>query len=212
MKRNELINKIRAEYLKAKNPIIVSPKLTRGTSHTISSYAEDIFAKFIADQCHKQFSVWIDPQISIKALPNTTGKRKLLFRPDICVVNNINNCIQMIFDLKMDLGYKRNSFIKEVKAKLNELNVIKKHEAECSIKPNTKLFFSNKISWNYIIISGGNISVAQRQKILNDFKDLKPSKIFILVDGHLNDQSANYKPIINTNDFKNLKLELSKNL
>lgn len=169
MKINELINKIRDEYLKAKNPIIPSPQITRGTSHTISSYAEDIFAKFIADHCNKQFSVWIDPQISIKTLSNASGKRKLLFRPDICVVNNNTNCIQMIFDLKMDLGYKRNSFIKEVETKKNELEIIRRHEASCSLKKDSKLTFSNKISWNYIILSSGNISGIQMQTILKTF-------------------------------------------
>ena len=210
MTKDKLIKRLRTEYLKAKEPIISSRKIIRGTSHSISSYAEDIFAKFIADQFKQKFKILIDPQISIPSLQNSSGNKIFLFRPDICVICTQTNCIKMIFDLKMDLGYRRNNFIDFVESRNYELKKIKNHKASCSLIPNQDIFFSENLIWNYIIISSGNISQTQMNIIVDYFSKNKMANFYILVEGHLNDFKNN-NFTINDQHFNNLTNEINNN-
>ena len=128
MTKEKFVWYIREEYLKARKTVIKDSKIIRGTSHSISSLSEDIFGKYISDLISSDYEIWIDPQISVKDISNSSGKRIKIFRPDVCVYNKLKKRIELIFDLKMDLGYKRNEFIEFVKKRSLELILIKRKD------------------------------------------------------------------------------------
>jgi hypothetical protein len=203
----EFLARLHKEYLKASDPIIPSKQIKRGTSHTISSIAEDVFASYLEPKIHRHYEIWIDPQISIDNLKNKSGKRSLLFRPDICIINCKTNRIEMIFDLKMDLGYKRNEFISQVKVRVAELNKIVKHTAKCFLKKDCKLKFSKKLKWNYVVISEGNISPVQYRKVEEWFENTRKANLFTLSKGkgkNLRTKMNDFKPSTNSNDFQRI--------
>jgi len=56
-----LMKKIRKEYIKARKSIAPAKNIKRGTSHTISSITEDLFAYYIYSHIDKnKFEIWID--------------------------------------------------------------------------------------------------------------------------------------------------------
>lgn len=65
MEDNSLIKKIRKQYINAGLSVFPSLNIIRGTKHTISSIAEDIFALYVSEILGDKFEVWIDPQIII---------------------------------------------------------------------------------------------------------------------------------------------------
>ncbi len=213
MKDIELLENIRKEYLNAGEAKIPGKNIIRGTNHTISSIAEDLFAKYVSDIVGSKYEVWIDPQITIPNLRNETGKRALLFRPDVCIVQKKSLRINMLFDLKMDLGYKRKEFLNQVKHRVSKLNEIKKEKAKCSIKQNMELSFAKELIWNYIIISSGNISEKDMEPIANYFNNTKEVNIFKLSNGnHLNDNSDDFEIQLCKEDLKELKREIRENI
>ena len=204
MRPEKFLTKIRAAYVKARNPVLPSKHIKRGTSRSISSVAEDLFASYLESMIPRDYEIWIDPQITINNLKNKSGKRSLLFRPDICIINCKTNRIEMIFDIKMDLGYKRNNFISQVKVRIGELNNIVKHTARCSLKDD-ELKFSNKLKWNYVVMSAGNITPEQYDKVETWFTNTEKATLFTLSRGeHLNTYSDNFELRVNSDDFKRI--------
>ena len=206
----ELIKKIHAEYLKAKSSILQSDNVIRGTAHTISSLTEDIVAKYIADLTEVSRLIWIDPQITVPTLTNASGKRKLLFRPDLAIFNTKKNTIEMVFDIKMDLGYKRNEFVTQVTASTNRLEKIKSEKGFCNLNDKRVEFtFTESLRWNYIVVSPGNISERKFAETIKAIRNDNLANIFILVNkGHLNVPQYNYEKNINSKDFALLKKEI----
>jgi hypothetical protein len=212
MTNQEFINRIRKEYLRARKVLIDDSKITRGTSHSISSLSEDVFAKYISDLISDDYEIWIDPQISVTNIRNTSGKRVKTFRPDICVYNKNKKKVDLIFDLKMDLGYKRNEFINYSNKRYEEINEIRQQEGTWN-KNDSKLqfTFSESLQWNYVVLSEGNITKEQMQIIKDYFKGSKYSKLSILSSGeHLNSYKKNPIFTINKKAFSEINLIVKK--
>lgn len=209
MKPKDLVSNIRQAYIKARNPIVDQSNIKRGTSRTISSITEDLVAEYVASKINKKFEVWVDPQIIVKDLKNSSGKKSLLFRPDISIFNISSKKIVKIFDIKMDLGYKRNEFIDLAKKRKNQLKKIVNHTGSCSLRENERLYFDKNLLWDYIIISKGNMSKNQYEKIETYFNKNNLGALFSFVlNGHLNSYNYDYVPIINVRDFNKLNKEL----
>jgi hypothetical protein len=209
----DFLCEIRKAYLEARNISIKnsfsSKLLSRGTSHSISSKAEDLFGCYIADKIRKtsKFNIVVDPQILFedKNLKNKNKTRSLLIRPDVALINNkIATCF---FDVKMDLGYKRNDFIIQAKEREAQLSLIRGKDAYYNdgksknkdSKLNIKI--SDKIKLIYVVISDGNINKEHSKKIINDINKLKNVEIYLLSLGHLNIYDDDPKYTINTEDF-----------
>ncbi len=214
MDDNKLLENIRGKYLEARSSLFPNDKnILRGTSRTISSLAEDIFAKYVSERLGDNFEIWIDPQITMKSLRNSSGNRPLLFRPDICVVRKENLTVEMIFDLKMDLGYSRKEFVKQAKTVLEKLSLIRKDKdkAKCSLKKGKEISFNQELILRYVIFSKANISEKSYKQINQDFEGNDEVKLYWLSSGeHLNSYSEDFKIEICQTDFKNLKEELDK--
>ncbi len=134
-KHKQFIDSIYNLYLEARKNKFPSAQndIIRGTSHSISAIAEDLFAQYCADILpFKSSVILIDPQISFigSGLKNQSGKRPLLFRPDVCIT--VDNVITKVFDIKTDLGYKRTEIIGQVK--LLDIFIKKIKGLNCDLK------------------------------------------------------------------------------
>ncbi len=180
--------------------------IVRGTSHSISSQVEDLLASYCAKHIDQKSGtvILIDPQISFSntKLKNKSGKRPLLFRPDICFLRN--NRVVKIFDVKTDLGYKRKEIIQQAGQLKNLIKRIKGKSALININGTpTTVSISKKIKKYFVVISGaensGNIQETKKR-----IKEKHGIDMLVLSDGdHLN--SYKTKPgFTPTKDFKKL--------
>lgn len=212
MTEEDFITRIRKEYLRARKVLIDDSKIIRGTSHSISSLSEDVFAKYIADLIPENYAIWIDPQISVKNVRNASGKRVKTFRPDVCVYNINEQRIELVFDLKMDLGYKRANFINDSMNRHVELMEIIQHNGSWNKNGSTiKFRFSKNLKWNHVVLSEENITKKQTQVIKKHFLKNTNSELFILSSGeHLNSYDEKPKIEINEKAFRNINSIVNK--
>jgi hypothetical protein len=210
MKRQqEFINQIRKSYLGARRLKISSTKnkTIRGTSHTISSVSEDIFAKYCADLLpqKKEIEIWVDPQISFKiaGLKNKSGKRPLLFRPDICIIEN--NVVKKVFDIKTDLGYKRTKIVEQAEELKNITNKIVGKQAtvkDGQDKEVKNIKIAKRLKRYIVVLSSGNNSAEKLNDTKSKIKELHNILMFCLTQGdHLNSYIDNPNITI-TKDFE----------
>ncbi len=213
MTQKDFLDQIRTAYLKARKCVytsINSEIITRGTSHSISSISEDLFACYCADKVTDQekIKILIDPPLSFKGsgLKNKSEKKSLLIRPDVALCNGEK--IVCLFDIKTDLGYKRKIFLDQAKERNNQMDLIKGkianlNDGETKI-PGT-FIIDTRIKYVYIIISQGNINKTVQEQYMHDIKNLGNADIFILSKGdHLNNYAGNPKWEINENSFNGL--------
>ena len=171
---------------------------------------QDLFANYISEILGDDFEIWIDPQLSIPALKNKSGKRTLVFRPDLCVVRKRKKRIELLFDFKMDLGYKRNNFIEQVSERAEELNVIREKTAKWSQRKQDEFSFNKKVVWDFVVISTGNMSKKNLHRVLEASDLIESVNIYFLVDGeHPNTYANNYEPAIRFEDFRRLRKRIS---
>ncbi|MBF0595815.1 MAG: hypothetical protein HQL22_12735 [Candidatus Omnitrophica bacterium] len=192
MTSKKFIEEVHRLYQKANSSTYPVARVRRGTQHTISSRVEDLFACYCAGKSKKGYEIWIDPQISVKGERNISGRRPFLFRPDVCIVHLPTREVRAIFDLKMDLGHKR-EFIQFVDHAVKDLkSKIRAHRAKCASlfideHEEYPLKLSPSLKWVYIICSDGNIPQDTFKDILSGMKAYKKTAMaFNIVDGHLN--------------------------
>lgn len=214
MKQTDFIEKVRNAYLEAREcsflPAFNASILSRGTSHSISSLIEDLFGCYCAEKVNTPDSIkiLIDPPISFKGteLKNKSGKSSLLIRPDIAFVkDSIINCF---FDIKMDLGYNRSTFLNQAKDRNIQMNKIKEqyanyNDGKTKSKQNVKI--SSQIKFIYIIISQGNIGKDKLEEFVSGIELLENIDIYVLSKGeHLNSYNEIPETEVNIADFNRL--------
>jgi len=210
MKYQDLVNRIRNEYLNARKSysLISSERIQRGTSHTISSIIEDIIAEYLLNKLkNSTYAIWIDPQISIQGMKNRSNTRKFLFRPDLCIFDKNYKKIIAIFEVKMDLGFCRNTFIEYIEHRNEELLKINNKKGDCKkLLPDISISFEDNLFWNYIVISNKNINEKKYKEIENYFKiNNNVGKLFNIVSNeHPNSKEENIVLIPNNEDFEKL--------
>ncbi len=214
MTQQDFIFKIRQAYINARNnvyiPVSNSQSLTRGTSHSISSLVEDLFGCYCAEKMNNSsdVTIYIDPQLSFRgtALKNKSGKKSLLIRPDIAIEKN--GTINCMFDLKTDLGYKRNDLYKQALERDNQIEVIKNSSAKYKdgkTKIQKELNFYNNLKYILVIISQGNINKNKLEDLIRQIRLLNNVEIYLLTNGdHLNTYNEYPKWEINSDDFDKL--------
>lgn len=209
--QKKFIKQIRESYLDAKLLKTKSTKnnIRRGTSHSISSISEDIFAKYCADllPSNKEIEIWVDPQISftIAGLKNKSGKRPLLFRPDICIIKN--NIVKKVFDIKTDLGYKRTKIVEQAGEFKNITNKIIGKPATIRDGQDKKvknIKIAKGLKKYIVVLSSGNSSAEELNDAKSKIKTLHNILLFCLTQGdHLNSYSGVPEYTI-TKDFEQL--------
>ena len=214
MQHKEFIEIISEAYKKAREVEFVTNKtndiLSRGTSKSISSITEDLFACYCAEkvETNKNLRILVDPQLSFKGtnLKNKSGKRPLLIRPDVVISkDNIANCF---FDLKTDLGFKRSEFINHAKLyndKIERIKGIQANYKNGKTKASNKISFSEDLMLCYVILSSKNLRNHKMANLIEQARKLKNIKVFVLTNGsHLNDYGKNSPAKINHEEFNEL--------
>ncbi len=148
----DFIKEIINQYHLARIPFYPKDKIYRGRSRSISPLAEDLFAKYLAENDDTIEKIYVDQSIVIE---NDTKR----FIPDIVIIKN--NEITTFIDLKMDLGYKRDGLIELCKKDGYLLDIVRGKncqliEGRNKTKVNYKI--SNKAIYDIVIISDQNIS------------------------------------------------------
>ncbi|MBF0594977.1 MAG: hypothetical protein HQL22_08405 [Candidatus Omnitrophica bacterium] len=192
MTPQQFIKEIHRLYQKADFSTHVASNVRRGTQQTKLSMVEDLFACYCAGKSKKGYEIWVDPKITVKGEVNSSGRRPFFFQPNVCIVHLPTREIRAIFDLKMDLGHKR-EFIKVVDHAVKDLkSKIRAHGAKCAalfIDENDEypLKLSPSLKWVYIICSDGNVPQEKFKDILSGMKAFKKTAVALnIVDGHLN--------------------------
>lgn len=195
MTHEEFILEIRKAYEEARKLKFDSKNgvIKRGTSHTISSIAEDLLAIYCFDLLSPniikdKIEIWVDPQITFenKNLKNISGKKSLLVRPDICIIKN--GLIVLTIDLKMDLGHLRKDFEKKTEEWLQKYELCLDKEVNINngeTKISNSYKFSRDLRFSIVVASKGNAT--RNQLIL--FEEIARKNdipFFYLYEGHLN--------------------------
>jgi hypothetical protein len=202
MSPDALINGVRRLYAAGKKARAIAPGVYRGTVSPVSAQAEDRFGRYVKDALPEDVEIWIDPHISCPA----DGRRRTV-RPDICVVRN--ETIVMIFELKMDLGFLRDTFLADAKKRAAALKTLRGVKARCTINNEERqIGFSGRLRCNFVVFCDGNISAKKMQRVKKGFAAKNPpGRLFILSRGApLNGPG---KPKVNEDDFDRLTKELN---
>ena len=158
-------------------------KIKRGRSHSVSSLAEDLFAKYLVEniECDE---IYVDQPVSVD------GIKKVSY-PDIVVVRD--NKIIGTCDLKVDLGWNREGLAELCEKSFGYLKEIQGKKCRINnglITKEIKYYkVSNNCFHNIVIISNKNINALnldeQRKEMKRKFGSLV--NVFILSGGvHLN--------------------------
>lgn len=193
MKERDFVKKIIELYRSARISKFPDPKIRRGRSHSISSFAEDLFAKYLIGKIKADF-IYVDQPISIRG-------SKAQSYPDIVVVKNSK--LIAFCDLKTDLGFNRDGLF----ALCKKHNFWLKRVAgkNCKIRDGvTKKDYIFKInksaSYNIVLISGRNINKEKLYNQIQKSKKFSPKiDIFILTEGKNDKNRKQYK--VHLNDY-----------
>lgn len=207
---DQLIKEIHTLYVQARYPIFRNKKLKhkrvfRGESRSISSYVEDLFAKYLIEKLPPDTNLFINQIIS-----SGSKSKRIRIKPDIMIVRDDE--IKAIIDLKMDLGYNRKEFPKFWKKKDAQISSIhgmtfsfyKKNEIE---KTHSEISFSQKAKLFFIVISDGNMKEKYSTAIKKYKGKMKFSDIYFLLEGiHPNDPEITLKQLRRRNNASNVTL------
>jgi hypothetical protein len=167
------INEIVEAYKQARKAKVDNARITRGRSHSISSYVEDLFANFLAENLGK-YEFFIDQPVSVK------GRRNAIY-PDVAIVSD--GKIVNLVDLKMDLGWNRKGFIQFCKDKETLITDIR--GKSCKIKDGiTKksrdLEIDSNLKYHVVIVNDGNITKEQMKQNIEGTKGLDNVCVYLL--------------------------------
>ena len=222
MEKNELkkfIKNIHKEYVKARKVMEgnrEAKRIFRGRSRSISSIAEDMLAKLLLREIRsKEVYIFVDQPISLQGKGTT-------YYPDIVICKMLKKNEYEIFgmiDLKIDIGWHRKSFFKELSKYTLICNEMKKAKGlkgkkgniEDEKKPRILFIINNKAEYDVVIVSSRN-SGKNENKLISASND-KSNNIWVLSKGGGLNQYENKREIIlNEKDYKVLISKIIKKL
>jgi hypothetical protein len=207
MTDREFIEKIITLYRNARQTTFPVDNIKRGKSHSISSQVEDLFAFYISELVDNNIEILIDQPISF----NLFGKSKTIYA-DIAMIKD--NVVYQVWDLKTDLGWKRDSFVQFCKDKILLVKgasgqILKLKDGE--FKTERILKFSDNLTFNIVVVSGKNISTAKGERNIVETKNLENVGVYFLTNNiHPNSYEFEINELLNrmnfnTNDFEAMK-------
>jgi hypothetical protein len=217
MTNKELIEKVIDLYKEARVTINLKKNIRRGRSHSISSKVEDLMAVYISEFLSDNSGVLPDNIELLIDQPFTYHIDKTYaIYPDIAVIKD--NKVVKLFDIKMDLGWKRDfyPFCKKKQELIDEIQGIDVKTKDGVTKEKKSYHISQTVKYNIIIISNKNISQKKREE--NELRiatlDKKKIEVFILTQEiHPNNYDEQVVKNIQLRqlDFDNLKNEIENN-
>jgi hypothetical protein len=100
MAPEEFIGRVVEAYCKARAPLHQHPKLSRGESRSVASEVEDLLAYYLVLRVPAIDRVFINQLLMRRGHPR--------LKPDLVICRQSQICA--LVDVKMDLGYKRDTF------------------------------------------------------------------------------------------------------
>lgn len=189
----DLIHEIVDLYHEARTPLYPHDSIQRGESRAIYAHTEDLFACYLAKQFEGDIKILVNQNLTFQ-LPGVSNKK-----PDITIISKNNNTkkdeAKVFIDLKMDLGHKRQEFIKTYnnsrdwlkKAKNKSFNY---YRWELKEKNGIACKVSRSAIWIYIVISDSNMSKANAIAIK---KHCGKNSYFLLEGFHANTYDVTQK-------------------
>lgn len=191
MTPRKLIEEIIDLYGEARKSNYPNDRITRSKSHSISSKVEDLFAYFISDYTEDKLIIDRPYRIEI-------DKKKLTFAPDITTIND-TGVITNFFDVKMDLGWKRDGFSDYCRERAKLISRIRGSEISHKNKPHR---VAQAVKYNIVVVSELNISMKKLQSHMEKIQEQSVKNfvnVFFLTGGNhpnewvLEDTKANIK-------------------
>lgn len=215
---SRFLNSIQKKYIEAKKVYVkerVANYVIRGRGKNIASESEDLFAKLLWRVFSlKTIYIFVDQPISL------VGNSKTYY-PDIAICHKIDkNNYEIIYmiDLKMDVGWLRNSFSKHAK-ELNKIcNEMKKsNNLKGKLRDvageKTSYMFSIKqcASYDMVIISSRNSGKPKNEEKMKSMSHNKDMNLWVLSSGEHPNHITKLKYIkLHENDWKMLTEKIKK--
>jgi hypothetical protein len=156
-------------------------RIRRGTAHTISGYAEDLFALYAAEiQKDHDCKYFVDKSVSYRE--SATAKIKTC-KPDLAIIEQGE--LTHYYDLKMNLGWTRDlaHFMREKEDLINRLkqadtwiNVTEKEKKET-----WGISVSRTLVYHIVVLYGWNISeqqIADNEALAKDLTNVELTILF----------------------------------
>jgi hypothetical protein len=178
MTPHDFVREIITRYHAARLPLYPHDRVFRGGSRSVSSEAEDLLARYLVERLPADAWVYINQTIR----PVTDGVSRCI-KPDLVVTRG--DTITAVLDLKMDLGYKRDTFAafwrdrddrvrqlrgQKVDLKLDEIGNLRGREYG----------FGAGARFLFILVSDRNISRRRLEAILAMREEMECSDLFVL--------------------------------
>ena len=148
---------------------------------------------------------------------NVEGEKSIQFRPDLAIIKN--NTITHIFDLKMDMGYKRRYFESDTFIKKSEVfNIFRNnHYERVSYKidknNNRQLNVSENIINQVVVISEKNQGkLSNRTDMIEAIDTLDWIEIYYLTGENHPNNYSDKKPEVRDEEFNRLFEDIKRNL
>lgn len=182
MTEKEFIENINSQYAVAPNLIEGDGgyNIKRGMAHSVAGYVEDLFALYMAKRIDdKSLSFFVDKVISIRLQEGLKAKS---FKPDLMILDS-DNSMTHFFDLKTNLGWKRNQkhflleksdFIKSIRGKNAWIH--RKNSDPIIVK------IPEILNYTMVVVYGQNINSKTMQQNLDIAENLEGVELKILYD------------------------------
>lgn len=203
MTPEELFRQLVYCYVNARKPAFYHPKIARGRSHTVSSKLEDLFAYFLSLNLTEDYQFLVDQ-------PLNYGRKQLY--PDISLIQE--SVVRHMFDVKTDLGWKRNEFpqfCKDQQEKLAQFVGQQLSATDGVRKKKFKIRAFNPLNYHIVIISGQNISRSSLDDNLSQVSSLPNVHVYVLFPeqhpNHYGDDIEDFieRVKVNTDDFDRIE-------
>jgi hypothetical protein len=155
-------------------------RIKRGTAHTISGYAEDLFALYAAQlRKDSDCTYLVDHSISYR---ETDGGRAKTCKPDIAILDN--GVLTHYYDLKMNLGWARD-LVHFMQEKQDLINRLKKADAWASVtveenKETWGIRVADTLKYHIVVIYGWNGNAKLMEDNIDLAKELNNVELTIL--------------------------------
>ncbi len=205
MTDKEFIKAIVELYRSSRLTTFSFENVTRCKNRPISGLAEDTLAFYIAHHIDKKNSIFIEPEVQVEL----QSKRKMIC-PDVLILHPDCSVNQM-WDIKMDLGRRRDSFAQFCNDKNKLVNELRGTKATFSGR---EIIFSEELTFNIVVISDRNISKKKRKDNIQQTQSIPNVGVFFLTSKlHPNNKEIPTEQLLEsievTSDFENFRVTVS---
>lgn len=186
MTPDAFVHEVIEAYSRAHFPVRRHPKLLRGESRSVASETEDLLAFYLASSILSIDPIFINQPVTIQAQPR--------FKPDLAICRGSQICA--LLDVKMDLGYKRDSFDSTLRQA--DDRIVQLRGQVCGFwariagrRERIEYRVSQHAKYLYVVVSDLNVSPGRFDEFVSCASSLCNTSLHVLTrDFHPNDEGA----------------------